>query len=310
LELVSPSQIELMKLALQKDDWQVATIEYAPESIEEDLAQMAPHLVFHVAYGYVDQARRITETQAQIAARFERLGINHVGSLAMAQTRAQDKLAAGEQLSSVGIAVPRLVPTQADEPRAVVLKPRRGGCHRGVHVVRLAAGASAQVPSDEEYLLQEYIDGAEFTVGVLEEAGRLVVLPPVEVRFDCPEHFPHVMVWEQYPWSYHFDSGRGLGLEKVAARAFQALELRDYARFDIRIDPIRGPVLLDANSLPNLDPQLSLLPAAAQHTGRNYATLITEMARAAHRRCKGQTEQVAQPIANAPVSDEGGPISS
>jgi D-alanine-D-alanine ligase len=284
LEFVSDAQIAAMRRALQAVGWQVDEVRYNPETIAAQMAGLSPDVVFHLAYGYVDGMGQVLETQPDTTRRLEGLGLHLVGAPAAAQARAQDKLETGRCLEAAGIAVPEILdPAEADN-RTVVLKPRRGACHRGVTVLSLGPSERFELPRTEEYLLQEYVDGPEFTVAVLERGQGLEVLPPVAIDFECAPDRPHIMVWEQFRWKYGFGSPHDRELAEIGRRAFAALGLRDYARFDMRVDPRRGPVILDANALPNLDPEISLLPMAARQAGLAYDDLIVGVAAAARQR--------------------------
>jgi D-alanine-D-alanine ligase len=59
----------------------------------------------------------------------------------------------------------------------------------------------------------------------------------------------------------------------LSERIFSILGLRDYARIDFRVGS-EYPVVLDVNTLPNLDPERSFLPIAARKAGLSYGKLI------------------------------------
>jgi D-alanine-D-alanine ligase len=288
-EFVSSAQIAAMRDALDGGGWQTRVVAYDPRRIADDARDFGPDLVFHLAYGFVDEEGRLLETQPETTARLEALGLPCLGASAAAQTRAQDKLEAGLCLARAGIAIPHLQEQVTAEARTVVVKPRRGACHRGVRIVAVAGGQPVPLPADgEEVLIQEYVHGPEVTVAVVEEHGQTMVLPPVRIDFECRPDVPHVMVWDDFRWTYRFDEHADdiAALTDAARHAFRALELRDYARFDMRLDPARGPVVLDANALPNLEPEISLLPMAARRSGRTYPDLIRGLATSAYERIR------------------------
>lgn len=152
-------------------------------------------------------------------------------------------------------------------------KPRYGAAHRGVAIV--SAQTVAEQPLDEDVLYEEYVDLPEYTVGVVETPHGIECLPPL--RLECGTLSPCVLNkstgWEIVP-----DLPDALGLREVAINIFQDLGMRDYARIDLRA-PRGEPVILDVNSLPNLDRSRSYLPMAAAAAGWQYSQLLGAVTR-------------------------------
>jgi D-alanine-D-alanine ligase len=121
-------------------------------------------------------------------------------------------------------------------------------------------------------VIQEYIEGQEFTVGVLQDKHRVKVLPPLEIIF-ANSRCPQVM-GAKCKWSIQAARKYRILLSELARDVFTLLGMQDYARIDIRM---RGshPYVLDVNALPNLDPQRSYFPLAAQCAGLSYDRLVT-----------------------------------
>jgi release factor glutamine methyltransferase len=72
-------------------------------------------------------------------------------------------------------------------------------------------------------------------------------------------------------------------LRGLASRAFQALGLRDYARFDVRLSPGGSFFFLEANATPSLEP-LEALALSARWAGLDYAALVEKILASALRR--------------------------
>lgn len=282
-EHVEPDQLEQMARALAARGWHPAIAEYAPGGLRGLIASHSPELVFNLAYGYVDRARQISESQADVARQLEAHGLNAVGSDSTAQSLAQDKVACDYFLRAHGIASPRLLDWGCPEnlSRIAVRKPRYGACHRDVSLVEPGEALSRDA-GDGEFLLQEYIDGPELTVSVVDLDGHPRALPPIEFIFQTPDS-PHILIPKRFQWETAVDLHDRFGLCGLAERAFTALRMRDYARFDFRV-AAEGPRLLDANSLPNLHPARSFLPRAAEAAGIPYEDLIHLLASQAARR--------------------------
>jgi D-alanine-D-alanine ligase len=159
-----------------------------------------------------------------------------------------------------------------------VIKPRYGACRRGVRIIKGDANLPTQLRQQkEEYLVQEYVDGPEYSVGVLEYRSEIVSLPSIRVRFAGDPKIPNLMVSNLFDWTYDFEERDPHRLGDLATQIFQLLGLRDYARIDFRVGSY-GPVVLDVNTLPNLHPRISLFPKAAAACGITYSSLIQELA--------------------------------
>jgi D-alanine-D-alanine ligase len=141
-------------------------------------------------------------------------------------------------------------------------------------------------------LVEEFIDGREFYVGVLGN-DRPVALPPMEMDFTgFPADRPRIASWAA-KWG---DDGEGSGAEyagtksvfpdlddelverlhAVAIAAFQALRLRDYARVDMRVNPAGEVFVLEINPNCYLEKEAEFARAAGKH-GLEYDALIARI---------------------------------
>ncbi|MBW2989397.1 ATP-grasp domain-containing protein [Candidatus Woesearchaeota archaeon] len=153
-------------------------------------------------------------------------------------------------------------------------------------------------------LVEEFLEGREFTVSII-GCNSPAILPIVEIRFD---HLPkniHPMDSYEAKWVYdspEFIEKSGFNpivcpaniskeletsIKDVALKSFRALNCRDWARVDIRLDRDNIPNVLEANALPGFmkDPKKnSRLPKAAYAAGWSYEKLIKEVIRSAMER--------------------------
>ena len=143
-------------------------------------------------------------------------------------------------------------------------------------------------------LIEEYIGGREFTVGLLGER-RPRVLPPMEIVFlDKADKTPIYSFQHKLDWNdrIRYDAPAKLEpalLEKLrtAARgSFMALGCRDVARIDFRMDDKGRLYFIECNPLPGLTPGWSDLVLIAQGAGMDYRGLIGEIMAPAIRRSK------------------------
>ena len=154
-------------------------------------------------------------------------------------------------------------------------------------------------------LVEEFLPGREFTVGVLDGP---TVLPPMEVVFTTnAEHpvysFDHKLeptaeVRYEVPAKISPELQREI--VSVAERAFVALGCRDVARIDVRLDRDGKVSFIECNPLPGLTPGWSDLCLIAQAVGIDYRSLIARILEPAIRRLSEERKVPAPVTVEAP----------
>ncbi|HVS38185.1 MAG TPA: ATP-grasp domain-containing protein [Gemmataceae bacterium] len=138
-------------------------------------------------------------------------------------------------------------------------------------------------------LVEEYIEGREFYVGVLGNQEPQA-FPPIEMDFTgFPEGEPHVLdakaKWDEKSKEYKGtkavtadlpDELRGR-LQKTAVDAYRALRVRDYGRIDMRLTEAGEVYVIEVNASCYLDPNGEFAAAAAAG-GVDCTTLINRIA--------------------------------
>lgn len=159
----------------------------------------------------------------------------------------------------------------------VVVKPIAGGSSVNVRIAHTAAELRASVSDDEEWVIETFLPGREFTVGVVGET----VMPVVEIEiseplFDYQSKYQPGAAREICPADIPADLATQM--QKYALLAHQALgfDWHTYSRVDFRCDAGGAPVCLEVNALPGLTPG-SLLPLAAQAAGWPYPELVERL---------------------------------
>jgi D-alanine-D-alanine ligase len=165
-------------------------------------------------------------------------------------------------------------------------------------------------------LVEEYIPGREFTVGLLGDK-RPRVLPPMEIVFKDKDNprpvydFEVKQEWEKhvsYECPAHVTPAELKALEKAARETFMALDCRDVARVDLRMAPSGEVYVIEINPLPGLTPDYSDLVLIAKAAGFDYRTLISEILAGALKRLreKRREAQVQPAVASAERARLGG----
>jgi hypothetical protein len=285
-EVIDHYQIDLMGSCLECAGWHVIQAQYHPLTIESILLEHKPEVLFNIAYGYYSPRENLYENQPDVTLRLEKLGCHCIGSKAETQYIAQDKKLTAEILKEYNIVSPAIIDPWKwpDNLPFAVLKPRFGAGHRDIQLITHKNFGKIQCAKSEEFIIQEYIDGPEYTIGVFEDQMNedLISLMPIRISFHDHGNTVPMMVGRNKNFSFIPEETDPQDLLPLAKKIFRILKFRDYGRFDFRIGK-EGPVLLDANALPGLHPQ-SLFSMGLNASSYNYHQFIWLMAKTALQR--------------------------
>ena len=224
-------------------------------------------------------------------------GSNHVGSAA-----AMDKDLAKRLLVAAKVPTPPWLMAPVDQQAAIqelglplVVKPNKQGSTVGLTVVKYAAELEAALTEayryDDEVMLERFVPGREFTVGVLGERSLAVgeIIPTCSEIFDYQSKYQANGAEEIFPAPLSDEQTRVL--QELALRVHRALKLWDYSRADFRMDEAGQFWCPEANTLPGMTAR-SLLPQSAAAVGIGFPDLCDEICRLALNRLKsGQESQ-------------------
>jgi D-alanine-D-alanine ligase len=218
----------------------------------------------------------------------ELLDLPYTGSGVLACALAQDKPMAHAVLEEAGLGAPReRVVTRAafaadplavqaalvDEPGLpLVVLPAREGSSIGVSVVREAEALPTALATafewDDRALIEEFLDGMEFSVIVLEdEAGHPAPLLPTETVTESPfltyddKYMPGR---SQKITPARVDEATLARIQDAAAAVFRALGFRGYARLDGFLLPDGRLLFTDPNPTSGMSPSSFLFHQAAE----------------------------------------------
>jgi D-alanine-D-alanine ligase len=269
---VPPSEEQLA--ALRAGELGVGLVDLAPIRDAD--------LVFPVLHGKQGEG-------GEIQALLDQHGVPYAGSDPHGSALAMDKHRAKDRFRSSGVPTPSwlLWPAKQDAVEQlglpVVVKPSKVGSTVGLTVVDdladLEEAVAVAFRFDDEVLLEQYVGGREFTVGIL--GGRALAVGeiiPSHAIFDYECKYTPGMTQEIFPADIPDDLARHL--QDLALAAHRALELRDFSRVDFRLGPDGTPFCLEANTLPGLT-GTSLLPQSAQAVGIGFPELCDEICRLA-----------------------------
>jgi D-alanine-D-alanine ligase len=139
-------------------------------------------------------------------------------------------------------------------------------------------------------LIEEYLPGREFTVGVIGTGEESVAIGGMEIF--CANNLPYsVEVKENYQDYCKYallDDNIVDECKSVALRAWKALEAVDAGRIDLKTDKNGRICFIEANPLAGLNPVHSDLPILSRMYGIEYQTLMEMIMKAAIKRIKGK----------------------
>jgi len=160
----------------------------------------------------------------------------------------------------------------------IVVKPCSCGSSAGVTIVRTKEELENAIQFARKYgenlLIEEYIEGREFSVGILE--GEC--LPPIEIIpkqgfYDYKNKYQAGLTEEICPANLSEEETKEIG--EAALEVHTALKLEDYSRIDFMYDGKKFHCL-EANTLPGMTPT-SLLPQEALAVGITYEQLCNKI---------------------------------
>jgi D-alanine-D-alanine ligase len=322
-EYDSPKTIQAVREAIEAAGHEVIDLEATPD-LPALLGSSQVDIVFNMAEGIKGRNR-----EAQVPALLELLDIPYSGSDPAALSLALDKALAKKIVRQHGILTPNFIQLVTGKERLpkdlrfpVIVKPNAEGSSKGVHATSVCENEAelrkAAVEMIAKYnqpaLVEDYIGGREFTVGMLGER-RPKVLPPMEVVFlDQTEKRPVYSFEFKQDWSTRIrydapavlEPGQLRALERAARECFIALGCRDVARVDFRMDEQGKLYFLECNPLPGLTPGWSDLVLIAKAAGIEYNALISEILSGAIRRYK-ERERENRRAASADLQPANGP---
>ncbi|MCE5347559.1 MAG: hypothetical protein LLG13_14920 [Bacteroidales bacterium] len=137
-------------------------------------------------------------------------------------------------------------------------------------------------------LIEEYLPGREFTVGIVGSGEEAVAIGGMEVI--CANNLPYsVEVKENYQnYCKYIPLGNDIidECKSVALKAWKALGAVDAGRIDLKADRNGRICFIEANPLAGLNPVHSDLPILSRMYGIEYQTLIEMIMKAAIKRIK------------------------
>ncbi len=261
--------------ALQRMGHQVALRDIGPD----DLAALdvPADFVFIALHGEFGE-------DGTLQAELESRGIRYSGSDAVSSRLAMNKVESKRTFERAGVATPSFVVLDRgnfDEllpglQLPAVIKPVSSGSSVDTNIVRtheaLSSAAALVVNRYGEALVEQYIKGYEFTVGILGAEA----LPVCEIRTKR-EFYDYQAKYIDDDTQYLFDldvpSTLLARVQRISLQAHKALGCRVFSRVDCMVDQVTlEPFVLEVNTIPGFTSH-SLVPKAAARVGMSFDQL-------------------------------------
>ena len=303
--------IEALAAALEEDGHWV-TFCRADRTLPEALLNLRPHIAFNIAEGLGGDGR-----EAQAPALFELLGIPYTASRVLANALSLDKTQTKRIWQTLGLPTPKFLEARTPDEASLwkrgfpaFVKPAREGTGMGIDtqaVVQDEAELRDRIAwIVESYrqpaLVEEFLPGREFTVGYIGNAGSAAARRRPWLYDRHGYHFFPVLeldnqasispgVYGHDAKSYDIGATGAPGylcpadiprslqtkMVRIARQGAEALGAVDVSRLDFRLGADGQPYLMEINTLPGMNAEISDLCIMAATEGMPYQDLITEI---------------------------------
>jgi D-alanine-D-alanine ligase len=294
-EFDSPATIEAIEAALRDLGHAVERVGHVRALAAKLVAGWRCDLVFNIAEGVAGFGR-----ESQVPALLEAYAIPYTFSDPLVCALTLHKGMAKHVARGCGIPTPSFALVGSPQEAAAVAlplplfaKPVAEGSSKGITAKSLVTSKAALVEVCTELLeryrqpvlVEEFLSGREFTVGVLGTGAAARALATLEVVLledaDAGVYsYRNKTQWRNLVDYRLLETGRlRTDVEAVALATWRCLGCRDAGRVDVRLDGEGTPQMLEVNPLAGLTPGYSDLPIMAELSGMSYGTLIGEILR-------------------------------
>jgi D-alanine-D-alanine ligase len=207
-----------------------------------------------------------------------------------AQALAANKYLAKNLIEKQGIATPKAAVVSSGDKinfkSPVVVKPLDGGSSIGVAIVKdekyLAKALKEAFARSPKVLIEDYVEGDEYTVAVIDGEKGHTALPVVAIApktefFDVKSKYDPSLVEEICPATVSAELANVL--KDAAIKAHDVIGARHISRSDFIVDKNGKIWFLEINTIPGFTAN-SLVPKALKAAGIDFGELIGSWIRA------------------------------
>lgn len=221
----------------------------------------------------------------KIQACFDLMGITYTGTDYISSAVAMDKALSKDIFAVYGVPTPKGIrlkkgDTETEKvPYPCIVKACKGGSSVGVCIANnddeYEKAKKEAFRYDDEVVIEQYIKGREFSVGVLQgKALPVIEIAPLTGFYDYKNKYQAGSAVETCPADISKEKTEEM--QRAAETVFQALRLKNYARMDFMMSESEEIFCLEANTLPGMTPT-SLLPQEAAAVGISFEELCEKL---------------------------------
>ena len=245
-----------------------------------EIEKISPDRVFIILHGKGGE-------DGEIQKYLDSLNIPYTGSNSESSKLCMNKRSTKEILLSNDILTPNYEKISEMEISSIkkrfqypfIVKPSAEGSSIGVYIVEndrdLERAISANEKISSDFIAEDYIEGLEYTVGILADSALPVIklLPPGKF-YDFNAKYESDKM--QYICPSQLDDSMEDELKKISLNCFKACGCKGWGRIDIIIDDKGNPWVIELNTVPGMTSH-SLVPLAAKQRDINFENLVLKI---------------------------------
>ena len=224
-----------------------------------------------------------------VQAALEKIDVTYTGSGVAASALAMDKIQTKELWRQRGLPTPEFVKVKGqieaesiiNNMGQVIVKPVAEGSSIGMGVAKTAAELEKAIANAKQFspeiMIEQWIEGPEFTVAILDGAA----LSPIRLETDNSFYdyeAKYISNDTRYICPCGLSAGKEQEIKELAIEAFQSVGCKGWGRVDFMQDKAGAFYLLEVNTVPGMTSH-SLVPMAAKHDGMSFDQLVEEILR-------------------------------
>lgn len=219
----------------------------------------------------------------KVQAAFDLFGVKYTGTGHLSSAVSMDKGVTKLFLRQAGVPFPQGQVAKKGEKIAphlpCVVKPLCGGSSIGVSIVDKQEDLDAALQEafrwEDEVVVEDYVKGREFSVGVIQgKALPIIEIAPIQGFYDYKNKYKAGSAVETCPAQISEEKTKEM--QGYAEAAAKVLGLNTYSRIDFLMDEAGNLFCLEANTLPGMTPT-SLLPQEAREIGWSFEDLCEKL---------------------------------
>ena len=245
-----------------------------------EIEKISPDRVFIILHGKGGE-------DGEIQKYLDSLNIPYTGSNSESSKLCMNKRSTKEKLLSNDILTPNYERISKMEISSIkkrfqypfIVKPSAEGSSIGVYIVEndrdLERAISANEKISSDFIAEDYIEGLEYTVGILGDSALPVIklLPPGKF-YDFNAKYESDKM--QYICPSQLDDSMEDKLKKISLNCFKTCGCKGWGRIDIIIDDKGNPWVIELNTVPGMTSH-SLVPLAAKERNIDFENLVLKI---------------------------------